>query len=80
MGQATPVRRDGRSRKPDHDRVNDFLARTNQYLLGEAAKFLDPTLDDESVRAEVDRVVDTVTRQGIQEGYFTEGAEAEDFR
>lgn len=28
----------------------------------------------------IDRVVDTVTRQGIQEGYFSEGTEAEDFR
>ena len=43
------VKPDGTSRKPDHDRVNDFLARTNQYLLGEAAKFLDPTLDDGDV-------------------------------
>lgn len=40
------VKPDGTSRKPDHDRVNDFLAATNQYLLTEAAKFLDPTLDD----------------------------------
>ena len=43
------VKPDGTSRKPDHDRVNDFLARTNQYLLGEAAKVLDPTLDDGDV-------------------------------
>lgn len=40
------VKPDGTSRKPDHDRVNDFLAATNQYLLQEAAKYLDPTLDD----------------------------------
>lgn len=40
------VKPDGTSRKVDHDRVNDFLAATNQYLLAEAAKFLDPTLDD----------------------------------
>jgi hypothetical protein len=43
------VKPDGTSRKPDHDRVNDFLARTNQYLLAEAAKVLDPTLDDGDV-------------------------------
>jgi len=43
------VKPDGTSRKPDHDRVNDFLARTNQYLLTEAAKVLDPTLDDGDV-------------------------------
>lgn len=40
------VKPDGTSRKADHDRVNDFLAATNQYLLTEAAKVLDPTLDD----------------------------------
>jgi hypothetical protein len=40
------VKPDGTSRKVDHDRVNDFLAATNQYLLTEAAKVLDPTLDD----------------------------------
>jgi hypothetical protein len=43
------VKPDGTSRKPDHDRVNDFLAATNQYLLTEAAKVLDPTLDDGDV-------------------------------
>ena len=43
------VKPDGTSRKADHDRVNDFLAATNQYLLPEAAKYLDPTLDDGDV-------------------------------
>lgn len=43
------VKPDGTSRKPDHDRVNDFLNRTNQYLLSEAAKYLDPTVDDGDV-------------------------------
>jgi ribonucleoside-diphosphate reductase alpha chain len=33
-----------------------------------------------SIKHLIDRVVDTVTRQGVQEGYFTEGTEAEDFR
>lgn len=40
------VKPDGTSRKPDHDRVNDFLNATNQYLLTEAARYLDPTVDD----------------------------------
>lgn len=40
---------DGSSRKPDHDRVNDFLNAVNKYLLTEAAKYLDPTLDDGDV-------------------------------
>jgi hypothetical protein len=43
------VKPDGTSRKADHDRVNDFLAAVNQYLLVEAAKVLDPTLDDGDV-------------------------------
>jgi ribonucleoside-diphosphate reductase alpha chain len=33
-----------------------------------------------SLRHLIDRVVDTVTRQGLQEGYFTSETEAEDFR
>lgn len=40
---------DGTSRKPDHDRVNDFLNEVNKYLLTEAAKYLDPTVDDGDV-------------------------------
>lgn len=43
------VKPDGTSRKPDHDRVNEFLAATNQYLLTEAARYLDPTLDDAEI-------------------------------
>ena len=34
---------------------------------------------ENSLRALIDRVVDTVTRQGLQEGYFSSNAEAEDF-
>ena len=40
------VKPDGTSRKPDHDRVNDFLNAVNKYLMTEASKYLDPTLDD----------------------------------
>jgi len=43
------VKPDGSSRKPDHDRVNDFLNAVNKYLLTEAAKYLDPTVDDGDV-------------------------------
>ena len=35
---------------------------------------------ESSLRDLIDRVVDTVTRQGVQEGYFSGGVEAEDFR
>lgn len=40
------VKPDGTSRKPDHDKVNAFLNAVNKYLLTEAAKYLDPTVDD----------------------------------
>lgn len=35
---------------------------------------------ESSMKHLIDRVVDTVTRQGLQEGYFESDAEAEDFR
>lgn len=35
---------------------------------------------EQSLRHLIDRVVDTVTRQGVQEGYFESETEAEDFR
>ncbi|MDB5181533.1 MAG: ribonucleoside-diphosphate reductase class [Candidatus Saccharibacteria bacterium] len=35
---------------------------------------------ESSLKHLIDRVVDTVVRQGIQEGYFAEGTEAEDYR
>lgn len=35
---------------------------------------------ESSLKHLIDRVVDTVTRQGLQEGYFESDAEAEDFR
>jgi hypothetical protein len=40
---------DGSSRKADHDRVNDFLNEVNKYLLDEAAKYHDPTINDGDV-------------------------------
>lgn len=35
---------------------------------------------ESSLKHLVNRVADTITRQGVQEGYFESGAEAEDFR
>ncbi|HEX5744422.1 MAG TPA: hypothetical protein VFX84_03150, partial [Candidatus Saccharimonadales bacterium] len=35
---------------------------------------------EKSLKDLVDRVADTIVRQGLQEGYFTDEAEAEDFR
>ena len=35
---------------------------------------------ESSIRQLIDRVADTVTRQGVQEGYFSSDEEAENFR
>ena len=40
------VKPDGTSRKADHDRVNDFLARHEPVPAGRGGQGLDPTLDD----------------------------------
>ena len=37
---------DGSSRKPDYDKVEDFLARSTEAMMAEAAARLDPSLDD----------------------------------
>ena len=46
IGMAKP---DGSSRKPDHDRVNQFLNRVSDDLYPEVARRFDPTFDDFSV-------------------------------
>ncbi|MBI2168744.1 MAG: hypothetical protein HYU28_04475 [Actinobacteria bacterium] len=43
------VKPDGSSRKPDHDKVNQFLNRVTEPVLAEAAQRLDPTIDDGDV-------------------------------
>jgi len=43
------VKPDGSSRKPDHDKVNQFLNRVIEPLIDEAARRLDPTMDDAQV-------------------------------
>jgi Family of unknown function (DUF5995) len=40
------VKPDGSSRKPDHDRVNEFLNRVSDDLYAEIARRFDPTIDD----------------------------------
>jgi hypothetical protein len=40
------VKPDGTSRKPDHDKVNEFLNLVIQPLIAEAAARFDPTVDD----------------------------------
>jgi hypothetical protein len=40
------VKPDGSSRKPDHDKVNEFLNRVIEPLFAEAASRFDPTVDD----------------------------------
>lgn len=44
------VKPDGTSRKPDHDKVNEFLNRVIEPLLIEAAARFDPTIDDADVQ------------------------------
>jgi hypothetical protein len=43
------VKPDGASRKPDHDKVNEFLNLVMEPLLDEAAARFDPTVDDGQV-------------------------------
>jgi hypothetical protein len=43
------VKPDGSSRKPDHDRVNEFLNRVTDDLYAEIARRFDPTIDDADV-------------------------------
>jgi Family of unknown function (DUF5995) len=43
------VKPDGSSRKPDHDRVNEFLNRVADDLYPEIARRFDPTVDDGEV-------------------------------
>lgn len=43
IGQTAP---DGRSRKPDHDKVNEFLNRIAEDIPREGARRFDPTMDD----------------------------------
>ncbi len=38
--------RNGRSRKPDHDRVNDILVKVTDNVVAEGARRFDPTMDD----------------------------------
>jgi hypothetical protein len=44
------VKPDGTSRKPDHDKVNQFLNRVIEPLFAEAAARFDPTVDDGQVQ------------------------------
>lgn len=43
------VKPDGTSRKPDHDKVNQFLNQVIEPLIDEAAARLDPTVDDAQI-------------------------------
>jgi hypothetical protein len=48
------VKPDGSSRKPDHDRVNEFLNRVTDDLYAEIARRFDPTIDDGDLPGTVD--------------------------
>ena len=44
------VKPDGSSRKPDHDKVNEFLNRVIEPLITEVAQRYDPTVDDAQIK------------------------------
>jgi hypothetical protein len=44
------VKPDGSSRKPDHDKVNEFLNRVTEPLIAEIARRFDPSINDTSVQ------------------------------
>ena len=48
------VKPDGSSRKPDHDKVNEFLNRVSDGLIAEIARRFDPTIDDGNLPTEAD--------------------------
>lgn len=48
------VRSDRRSRKPDHDKVNEILAEVYPPLIHELAATYDPTIDDTNLPTDVD--------------------------
>ena len=48
------VKPDGSSRKPDHDRVNEFLNRVTDDLYAEIARRFDPTIDDSDLPGTAD--------------------------
>ena len=48
------VKPDGTSRKPDHDRVNQFLNRVTDDLYAEIARRFDPTIDDTDLPGTLD--------------------------
>jgi hypothetical protein len=50
LAQIGLVKPDGTSRKPDHDKVNQFLNLVMEPLLNEAADRYDPTVDDAQVQ------------------------------
>ena len=43
------VKPDGSSRKPDHDKVNQFLVQVIEPLFDEASRRFDPSIDDGSI-------------------------------
>ena len=52
------VKPDGSSRKPDHDRVNEFLNRVADGLYAEIARRFDPTVDDSEAPGTADNFLE----------------------
>jgi hypothetical protein len=56
------VKPDGSSRKPDHDKVNEFLNKVSSDLIPEIARRFDPTIDDGDLPTWID---DLATFQAV---------------
>src|SRR5689334_2710600 len=61
---------------PDNWSLNAINIVAQKYFAGTPGT----TGREKSLRDLVDRVADTITREGVQEGYFVNQDEAEDFR
>ena len=64
------VKPDGSSRKPDHDRVNEFLNRVTDDLYAEIARRFDPTIDDSDLPGTADdaalfQIIPTLARDRL---------------
>jgi hypothetical protein len=65
IGLAKP---DGSSRKPDHDKVNEFLNRVTDELVPELARRFDPTVDDSALPTTLDDFVAFQAIPAMREG------------
>jgi hypothetical protein len=61
------VKPDGSTRKADHDKVNQFLNRVTEPVIAEAARRLDPTMDDSNAPGTFDETASLQLVMGWRE-------------